>query len=252
MSHRRARHLNPKHAGATVVLDSRFLSGFANGDPVGTWAGRGASSGTATGTARPTYQDGSSDKIGGNAVVKFDGSNDLVAIDSTGLAVFKNAASGLLLFVGVDDNVSGGATSGHTYVYFSNNITSARLGIEYVKSTSKLLTGARRIDGDSAVSVTANGSASSPFIASSLANWSGNSLVLSVNGSPGSSVAFSSGGGSTSNTNSSLARIGAYLTGTDFMPGRACQVLAISPAPSSPCIKRLNHSAAFSFKIQCN
>jgi len=74
--HRRARHLNPIHAGALISVDSRFLSG-TNGSSVSTWSGRAGQSGdfTASGTNQPTYNTG---KNGGNPAVTFDGSNDIM------------------------------------------------------------------------------------------------------------------------------------------------------------------------------
>lgn len=54
--HRRSRHFNPAHAGATCVLDARYLTGIAGGDAVATWnprAGTGPSN--ATPANRPTF-----------------------------------------------------------------------------------------------------------------------------------------------------------------------------------------------------
>jgi len=43
MSHRRARHLNPNAAGASLVYDARFISG-ANGSAITTWSNRASTS----------------------------------------------------------------------------------------------------------------------------------------------------------------------------------------------------------------
>jgi hypothetical protein len=74
--HRRARHLNPIHAGALISIDSRFLTG-TNGSALATWAGRAGQSGnfTSSGTNQPTYN---TNKNGGNPAVTFDGSNDIM------------------------------------------------------------------------------------------------------------------------------------------------------------------------------
>ena len=68
--HRRARHLNPGSAGAVLALDSRFISGLSDGDPVSTWSDRTASGNnvTQTGSARPTYE---TFELNGNPSVRF-------------------------------------------------------------------------------------------------------------------------------------------------------------------------------------
>jgi len=53
---RRCRHLNPVHMGAGYALDARFLSGYANGANVTSWASRPGRSFTfGTGTAAPIF-----------------------------------------------------------------------------------------------------------------------------------------------------------------------------------------------------
>lgn len=56
--HRRARHLNPRDAGATSALDARFLSGLNDGDGITTWTSRtGSNSPTqATANNKPLYK----------------------------------------------------------------------------------------------------------------------------------------------------------------------------------------------------
>lgn len=56
--HRRARHLNPKDAGAVAALDARFLSGFNDGDGIGTWTSRTNTNSPTQATAanKPIYK----------------------------------------------------------------------------------------------------------------------------------------------------------------------------------------------------
>ena len=71
--HRRARHLNPKAAGAIQVLDSRFISGLSDGSAVGTWSDRSGKSydmSQSTSGAKPTYKTAIQ---GGQPIVRFDG-----------------------------------------------------------------------------------------------------------------------------------------------------------------------------------
>lgn len=54
--HRRSRHFNPAHAGATCALDARYLSGVSGGSAVTTWTTRAGTGPTqATSANRPTF-----------------------------------------------------------------------------------------------------------------------------------------------------------------------------------------------------
>jgi hypothetical protein len=75
--HRRARHLNPASAGATLALDSRFISGLNDGDAVTTWLDRtpnGNNATQATAARKPTYK---TSVLGGSPIVRFDGGDSL-------------------------------------------------------------------------------------------------------------------------------------------------------------------------------
>jgi hypothetical protein len=73
--HRRARHFNARDAGASLVLDSRFITGLSDGDPVSTWSDRSGNGNNATssGGARPLYV---TTIQGGQPVVRFDSTDD--------------------------------------------------------------------------------------------------------------------------------------------------------------------------------
>lgn len=77
----RHRHFNPRDIGPTMVLDSRYMTG-TNGVAVDSWKNRANSSNnaTSTGTQRPIFETNS---LNGNSGVKFDGINDL--LDWTGI-----------------------------------------------------------------------------------------------------------------------------------------------------------------------
>jgi hypothetical protein len=81
---RRQRHLNPAHTGATLALDSRFISGIANGGTVASWTDRSANANHATQsseTLKPAFQTGGQ---GGNPFLRFDNSNDELLINDPG------------------------------------------------------------------------------------------------------------------------------------------------------------------------
>lgn len=77
----RHRHLNPRQAGATFAWDTRYnIDGHADNGSVGTWTDRGIAAATQTQTAspdrRPVWKDNATDNINGAPVVVFDGTND--------------------------------------------------------------------------------------------------------------------------------------------------------------------------------
>jgi hypothetical protein len=77
----RSRHLNAKHAGATVVLDSRFITGVSDGVAVTTWTSRSGSNNATTFTenTKPLFK---ARVQGGNPAVQFDGMDDLMFVPS--------------------------------------------------------------------------------------------------------------------------------------------------------------------------
>jgi hypothetical protein len=80
---KRQRHVNPRHAGAVLVLDARYIA-QADNTAVSTWtdrSGNGYNFAQATGANQPTLQVG---ELGGSSVVRFDGSNDYLSRSDTG------------------------------------------------------------------------------------------------------------------------------------------------------------------------
>ena len=69
----RQRHFNSKDAGANLVLDSRFISGLNDNDPISTWTSRsGGANATASGSNIPVYQ---TNPLNGLPYVYFAGTN---------------------------------------------------------------------------------------------------------------------------------------------------------------------------------
>lgn len=96
---RRQRHLNPKDAGASLVLDARYITGN-DGDAIGTWSDRSGNANDATqGTAanKPLLKVNIQ---GGQPALLFDGINDSLATaygptsgDFTLCAVYKDSGA---------------------------------------------------------------------------------------------------------------------------------------------------------------
>lgn len=76
----RHRHFNPQAAGATFGWDTRYnADAHTNNGAVGTWTDRLRNTATQSQTSpdrRPVWKDNSTDNINGAPVVVFDGSND--------------------------------------------------------------------------------------------------------------------------------------------------------------------------------
>jgi hypothetical protein len=73
----RQRHLKPKSIGAFIALDSRYINQGDN-TAISTWSDLSGSSNDATqatGSFQPVYRTGI---LGGNGVVRFDGTNDFL------------------------------------------------------------------------------------------------------------------------------------------------------------------------------
>jgi len=73
----RQRHLKPKSIGAFIALDSRYINQSDNA-AISTWSDLSGSSNNATqatGSLQPLYRTGI---LGGNGVVRFDGVNDFL------------------------------------------------------------------------------------------------------------------------------------------------------------------------------
>jgi hypothetical protein len=78
----RQRHLNKSLRDTACAFDSRFLSGFSDGNEVDTWTDLSANARNATQSTsanRPLYKTAIQ---GGNPVVRFDGSNDVLTTAS--------------------------------------------------------------------------------------------------------------------------------------------------------------------------
>ncbi|MBU6182686.1 MAG: hypothetical protein KGR46_07740 [Verrucomicrobia bacterium] len=102
----RHRHFNPRFAGADLVLDSRYIN-QADNTAVTSWADRSANAFNADQTTpanQPTFQ---TNEVASNGVVRFDGSNDFLtcgdnldiltrSVTMIGVAKFASTAEGCI------------------------------------------------------------------------------------------------------------------------------------------------------------
>ena len=225
----RQRHFNPRDAGAIACYDSRYLYGLNNSDPVNTWPDRTRSvnNATQTGADRPTYQ---ASFINGLPAVDFRVNKrmDITSItnpaSSTVLSVMHRVNSG-------DTCVTFGkpGTNLYPFLWYSDNAVYER----YNTGTFRVVATGQNQTGNFIHASVKNGT-------TSLQHYR-NGNTLGSQGTPPAS-------------NSDFTRIGLLIDGgginaSDQLSGN---YTFISIATSSSLRRRLEHAAAYSFKIACS
>jgi hypothetical protein len=248
----RQRHLNPAHAGAGIVLDSRFIN-QADGSSVITWTDRspnGRNATQSTAASQPTFE---TNELNGNPVVSFDGSNDILSLTSVASDYLNNVGYGAIVAVVKDRSPTTGDND-HQVMYFSRNGSASqfRFGLGTRGGGLNVFrAGARRLDADAftGASVTSN---SNYNILTAVGNFSDGTIALQVNNKQEASANLPSSG-NTSATNSDAVAIGG-VSGADFgdNPMNAALLLAFNASLSAALLNRIHRSAAFSFKIACS
>jgi hypothetical protein len=253
---RRHRHLNARHLGAKLVLDARYIDQSDN-TAVSTWAdrsGNGYDATQASGTLQPTFQTA---EFGGNGVVRFDGSNDV--LNANGAAgVMRNVGGGTLL--GVVKYAGASIGSNPSFLFFSrgDNANSTRVLLGGTDNPnppgSGYALGGRRLDPDSFVTVrTGIYTQNRTLIQAGVFDWANSDAFVFLDGKQeGSDTNFQTAG-NTSNTDSLAVRVGlSDPTLNQYLNGDIGQALAFNTALTASQRKRVEHAAAYSFKISCN
>jgi len=181
----------------------------ANSGYVVTWydqSGNAYNATQATSTAQPRIVNaGSLETEDGKLTLSFDGTDDKL-VPSSSSDIFRNQQYGTMFAVCRDTNHTNGVN--HSVYYISTSASSTRFALfTRVSSFGYFSAGGRRLDGDSFV-YSGIASSNSRVLLTGLAKWAENSLVISVNGTAGTPIAYSSGAGSTSNTASNVVVIG--------------------------------------------
>ena len=249
----RHRHFNPKAAGAAVVLDSRYISGLSNGNEVSTWPDRSGNSRDvtqATSANRPTYQNAVQ---GGQPVVRFDGSNDRLASAS-----FATASSASAVMVAKSDGWRAGSNyrpiAGHGYDAVSNSTEGILLGAgaggtfadwtqyDYLNFGNGFTSGrAPRAIGP------ASGGTDWRILSSILGP---NTARMDANGTR-ATTRVETTGNCGSVTKPFYVAVG-LPTNNEFWDGDIASISYFQSELATPLKRRLEHAAAFSFKISCN
>jgi hypothetical protein len=240
----RHRHLNQRDAGGVLILDSRRISGLSDGNSVSQWddASRNGWNVTqSTAALRPIYKTAIQ---GGNPVVRFDGANAANAGDrliSSSVSVSQTFYA-LCLF-----QVSSSDTNG---AVIFDSVTQATSCTFYTGTATDIPNNFGLFAGTSPAKA----------IASRNNNWN----VASVQFSGSTSFGIFNGGAKTtvsatigSNALSGIS-IGNLRGSTqafvqDYsLNGDIATIVIVASSVPDALRKRLEHAAAYSFKISCN
>jgi hypothetical protein len=241
----RQRHLNARDAGATMVLDARFLSG-SDGDAIQTWTSRTSATynmSQATSTKRPLLKLGANG-INGQAAVLFDGSNDMMTGVNESFTSFTiiytanqtNAAGLRVIFCHVD---SSSTYRQYPIVHYGQATSGTNKAVARTSNGSTFLF-AESTDATTGAHVVSN-------------RFNQTTLYCGVDGKTEGTATPSY----SAVTNNSWA-IGAnnefnYANGIYFFDSNIGSIVVFkSTMIADPIRKRLIHAQAASFKIACS
>ena len=222
----RHRHFNPKDAGAIAAYDARFITGLSDGDNVATWSSRTGTNNATQPTVgnQPNYE---TNEINGNPVVNFTPANNdefqisiTVPSSATVVAVHRRSTTAINT---INFGGSGGSAR-YSFWWFSDNVVYVSWNL-----TFETFSPAQTTTGSLVVSTTKNATTSSQVYI--------NGATFRVEIVPTAS-------------SGSFNRIGtAGVTRNNGAIGNLCLIDAFV---SDSLRRRLEHSAAFSFKISCS
>ena len=231
---RRHRHFNPKDAGATAAFDARYGITVANGDGVDTWTNRvGSNNATqSSSTKRPIFR--ATGGYSNSPALEFDGSNDELD-HSISLTVAPNLMMMVATRTGGDDFSAVAAFMPPNTANFNNlyaRWSGANWGVAPSDSGQSILNTWRICSAKPASTNTGS---------SSTTMWTDGANETTKTG------------GRYGGDNQNRRQIGS--TGSIapvYLLGSISQVVAIPADVGNPLRKRLEHAAAYSFKISCN
>lgn len=238
----RHRHLNFKGAGAVIHVDSRFISGLSNNDEVTTWGNRAAANdaGAISGVATPNYITG---QLAGQPAVRF-ANLDVLRFasapasfsESTVICTAKPISS-----LAQDNNIfyygnSSDFSPNFNWVGIGKNFGSAKwVSGNYNNPTERSVVSSENYDTTSriATGITNDGGTNRLFL-SGAADGTAVSTTISINAS----------------ALPIMGRRGGNNVG--YINADVYSVALLPSAVTASQRKRLEHAAAYSFKISCN
>jgi hypothetical protein len=247
----RQRHLNKSLRETACAFDSRFLSGFSDGNEVDTWtdlSANGRNATQATSANRPTYKTAIQ---GGNPILRFDGTNDILQTSS-----FANGSQCTAILVLSSASWASPTSYRHSFVhgYGATSPTTsgsafavqANSGFNYWATNDVFAYG----NGYQSTSPYATGApaSGSDFRIISTVFWTSLSRIY-ANG-----VRLSTRAESTAAVNSFTrdAAIGAPLSAGERWNGDIAAVIYYTSNIGEPMRSRIERSNALAFKIACS
>ena len=199
-----------------------------NGVAIKTWSDKSGNSRDAvqvTVSLQPTFRTATQNSL---SVVRSDGDDRMLILLAS--SVFRNKTQGHIFIVAKDADQTGG-NSYHMFAGWTRNADGSTRFAVFGKSgtTYKWLSVGRRLDADTPV-VSANAIASGHNLIHGFADWSAGYLRCSLNSSVYTSVAYPSGAGSSSDTDSNQSAIFGYGFHTTEVPANSeiAEVIAVN------------------------
>ena len=237
----RHRHFNPRHAGADLVLDARYIE-QGNATAVSSWSDRSSNSynaAQATGAKQPTFETAG---VGGQGAVKFDGGDVLeIASGYTNLLSGDNTWS-LVVVTNLSSFSAQPVVFGRSSQFFFEygNMST----VYYYVGESSVY----RSYGTSNTAMSTNTSYVAGFT-----KTAATSGTLYNNGVAQNSFTNAGSGLSTTPIATGDCYVGAYTSTPTFaVTGYIPMVLFFKTDLSEAMQKRINHFAARSWKFSCN
>jgi hypothetical protein len=233
----RHRHLNQRDAGGVLILDSRRISGLSDGNSVSQWddASRNGWNVTASGTRQPVYKTSIQ---GGQPTIRFDGTDDRLISASVSTTQPFSCVS---------------------VIQISSADTSAALVFDSYNSTQCLF-GSYSNGGGSGVGEFSllMGGTDRKF-QSRNNNWNvfaleatSTSCYIAMNGTRTDGIGSAGSNGLSGISIGDLRGNPNPLVGGYKFGGDMSLICIFQNGLLNPLRKRLEHAAAFSFKISCN
>lgn len=234
----RQRHFNHRSVGATLILDSRRISGKSNGDAISQWDDISSNAWNVTqptSTAQPTYRTAIQ---GGQPVVRFDGNDRLI---SSSVSTTQNFSSIVVFRISESD-------TGAAIIFDSYNNTRCAF---YAGQTSD--------QPNNFVIDAGNAGAQGQVIGTRNTIWNVFSCQFSAATSYGALNGIKTAASSSIGTNGlnglSLGNLRGNpspLIGSYELNGDIALMILIPTTLLDGMRKRLEHAAAYSFKISCS
>jgi hypothetical protein len=237
--------------GATLVLDSRYITGLSDGNAIGSWpdkSGNGYDPTQATAAAKPTYKTAIQ---GGNPVARFDGGDSLYkdqnlstvnALTVLAVCSFTNNTTRYTVF----DAKNTGSGSFQGFVIEQNTFNTAGQKYGFYTSNGAFDSATATSSGMKIISTAANTTASNTVVDTTTYRVQGVTSALTAKAGSGYA---------------NLTAVNGFMVGSFNNAGSAAfswhngdiaQIIVLPSETTGATMKRLEHAAAYSFKIACS